>query len=116
MRYLCRRYLWRAEVLLCPRALAVLKRQLALRARFEAVGVIRHDHVFFRETGDPFRNLQIQARPRLCGTSSAAGVCSSRTKQQRARGNLAVGLPLDATRDAFARINPHRNCVCAHKK
>ena len=24
--------------------------------------MIRHDHVFFRETGHPFRNLQIQAR------------------------------------------------------
>jgi integrase len=50
------------RITLCPRALAVLKRQLALRARLETVGVIRHDHVFFRETGDPFRNLQIQAR------------------------------------------------------
>ena len=51
---------WR--ITLCPRALAVLKQQLVLRARLEEVGVIRHDHVFVRETGDPFRSLQIQAR------------------------------------------------------
>ena len=50
------------RVKLCPRALAVLKRQLALRARLEATGAIRHDYVFFRETGEAFRNLQIQAR------------------------------------------------------
>lgn len=50
------------RITLCPRALAVLKRQLALRARLELAGIIRHDHVFFRETGEPFQNLQIQAR------------------------------------------------------
>jgi integrase len=50
------------RIRLCPRALAVLKRQLALRARIEAAGIIQHEHVFFRETGEPFRNLQIQAR------------------------------------------------------
>jgi integrase len=49
------------RITLCPRALAVLERQLALRARLEAGGIIRHEHVFFRETGEPFRNLQIQA-------------------------------------------------------
>ena len=50
------------RVTLCPRALGVLNRQLALRARLEAAGRVRHDHVFFRETGEPFANLQIQAR------------------------------------------------------
>ena len=50
------------RITLCPRALAVLKRQLALRARLVAAGVIRHDHLFFRESGEPFRNLQVQAR------------------------------------------------------
>ncbi len=50
------------RILLCPRALAVLKRQLRLRARLEAAGAIRHEHVFFRETGEPFRNLQIPGR------------------------------------------------------
>jgi hypothetical protein len=167
--------------------LAVLKRQLALRAGLEAAGIIRHEHVFFRETGEPFRNLQIQARrwratltslklryrrpyvarhssvswnlmigknplwvakqhghsittmlrayaawaedmvesdiaaiqrsmnrharvkptakcrrpavgrPPLCRAIGTVNGCPSRTKQQRARGNLAVGLPLDAT-------------------
>jgi len=50
------------RITLCPRALAVLKRQLALRTRLVAAGLIRHDHVFFQETGAPFMNLQIQGR------------------------------------------------------
>jgi Phage integrase family len=50
------------RIALCSRALGVIKRQLALRARFMAAGSIRHDHRFFRETGEPFTNLQIQAR------------------------------------------------------
>jgi integrase len=50
------------RITLCPRALAVLERQLSLRARPEATGIIRRDHVFCRETGEVFRNPQIQAR------------------------------------------------------
>jgi integrase len=50
------------RITLCPRALVVLKRQLALRARLEAAGVIRHDHVFFHETGEPFWNLLIPGK------------------------------------------------------
>jgi integrase len=50
------------RIALCPRALAVLERQLALRARLEAAGVIRHDHLFFHEGGEPFRNLQIPGK------------------------------------------------------
>jgi hypothetical protein len=44
-------------VQLCPRALSVLKRQLLLRARLKAAGKIHHDHVFFLDTGEPFRIL-----------------------------------------------------------
>src|ERR1700719_790693 len=43
---------------LCPRALQVLNRQLALRARLELAGKINHDQLFFKETGEPIRNLQ----------------------------------------------------------
>src|ERR1039457_1254678 len=50
------------RVALCPLASAVLKRQLALHARLRAAGLMRHDHVFFRETGEPFCNLQIQGK------------------------------------------------------
>jgi integrase len=50
------------RVALCPRASAILKRQLALRNRLWAAGLMRHDHVFFRETGEPFWNLQIQGK------------------------------------------------------
>jgi integrase len=43
---------------LCPRALQVLKRHLALRARLQLAGKIQHDELFFKETGEPIRNLQ----------------------------------------------------------
>jgi len=43
---------------LCPRALDVLKRQLALRARLKLAGQLHHEHVFFKEDGSPIRNLQ----------------------------------------------------------
>jgi len=42
---------------LCPRALRVLTRQLALRDAFVRTGKIAHDHLFFKETGEPIRNL-----------------------------------------------------------
>lgn len=43
---------------LCPRVLEVLKRQLALRARMTLAGQIKHEELFFKENGDPIRNLQ----------------------------------------------------------
>ena len=43
---------------LCPRALEVLKRHLALRARLKLAGRIAHDELFFKEDGSPIRNLQ----------------------------------------------------------
>ena len=43
---------------LCPRALQVLNRQLALRARLELAGKINHDQLFFKQSGEPIRNLQ----------------------------------------------------------
>jgi integrase len=42
---------------LCPRALEVLKRHLALRARLKLAGKIHHEDLFFREDGAPIRNL-----------------------------------------------------------
>jgi integrase len=43
---------------LCPRALQVLNRQLALRQRLVEAGKIDHEHLFLKETGEPIRNLQ----------------------------------------------------------
>jgi len=43
---------------LCPRAIAVLKRQLALRTKLERACKIDHDHLFFKAHGEPIRNLQ----------------------------------------------------------
>jgi hypothetical protein len=42
---------------LCPRALQVLNRQLALRQRLVKAGKIDHEHLF-KQTGEPIRNLQ----------------------------------------------------------
>jgi integrase len=44
------------RIQLCPRALSVLRRHLRLRATLNTAGLINHDHVFFLETGAPFRN------------------------------------------------------------
>ena len=41
------------DVELCPRALAVLTRHLALRNEYGATGKIRHQHLFFLEDGRP---------------------------------------------------------------
>lgn len=41
-----------------PRALAVLKRQLALHAKLKLAGKIQHDELFFKENGEPIRSLQ----------------------------------------------------------
>jgi integrase len=46
------------KIALSPRAIAVLKRQLALRTRLERAGQIDHDHIFFKASGEPIRNLQ----------------------------------------------------------
>jgi integrase len=43
---------------LCPRALQVLKRHLALRAELKLQGRIDHGDLFFKEDGTPISNLQ----------------------------------------------------------
>ena len=43
---------------LCPRALHVLKRHLALRARWNSPGRSQHEDLFFKDDGTPIRNLQ----------------------------------------------------------
>jgi integrase len=47
---------------LCPRAIAVLKRQLALRRALGARGRIDHDQLFFNPNGTPIRGLGHAAR------------------------------------------------------
>jgi len=47
------------DVELCPRALEVLRRHLALRAEFVAAGKIRHQHLFFLEDGRPISDPEI---------------------------------------------------------
>ena len=48
-----------SDVELCPRALEVLKRQLALRQEYVAAGKIRHQHLFFLEDGRPISDPEI---------------------------------------------------------
>ena len=43
---------------LCPRALHILKRHLALSAELKIQGKIDHDDLFFKDGGVPIRNLQ----------------------------------------------------------
>jgi len=47
------------DVELCPRALEVLRRHLALRAEFVAAGKIRHQHLFFLEDGRPISDPEV---------------------------------------------------------
>lgn len=44
---------------LCPRALQVLKRQLAMNEEFVASGKIQHQHLFFLEEGRPISDPEI---------------------------------------------------------
>lgn len=46
------------RVELCPRAVAVLKKQLQLRERFVAAGKVTHEHDFFLDSGAPIQSLQ----------------------------------------------------------
>jgi integrase len=63
-------------VKLCPRALAVLKRQLALREAYAKAGKIKHDYVFFRVDGKPTRELKY-VYIRWRATSSRTGRCGT---------------------------------------
>ena len=45
---------------LCPRALAVILRRRARWSRLKLEGRVDHEHIFFREDGKPFNDLQVQ--------------------------------------------------------
>ena len=47
------------DVELCPRALEVLKRHLALRQEYVSAGKIHHEHLFFLEDGRPISDPEI---------------------------------------------------------
>ncbi len=46
------------RIVLCPRAIAVLRRQFALREELVRAGRIEHEHLFFKANGQPIQNLQ----------------------------------------------------------
>ncbi len=46
------------RVTLCPRAIAVLKRQLRLREWLRRERCIRHNHLFVTDSGEPIRDLR----------------------------------------------------------
>jgi integrase len=56
---------------LCPRAIAVLKRQLALYRHLKARGQIDHDQLFFNDDGQPIRHLGYLAK---CWRNSLEGI------------------------------------------
>jgi integrase len=45
------------RITLCPRARAILERQLRLRRRAIRSGLVQHDHLFFTEAGHPIKHL-----------------------------------------------------------
>jgi integrase len=47
------------DVELCPRALEILERHLALREKYRAAGKIHHQHLFFLEDGHPISDPEI---------------------------------------------------------
>jgi integrase len=47
------------DIELCPRAMEVLERHLALREDYVAAGKIRHEHLFFLEGGRPISDPEI---------------------------------------------------------
>ena len=51
---------------LCPRAIAVIERQLQLRAPFDRRGWIDHDSLFFTDRGAPIRSLAVTGRRWSC--------------------------------------------------
>jgi integrase len=71
---------------LCPRALEVLKRQLAPCARRKLAGTTRHDNLFFKDNGEPIRNLQyprVRWRRTLQITLKAQTTATSRQSSSR---------------------------------
>jgi len=58
---------------LCPRALEVLRRHLALRDEYVAAGIIKHQHLFFLDDGRPISDPEI-TRWRWSESIKALGV------------------------------------------
>ena len=46
------------RIVLCPRAVAVVERQLRLRERLTRAGLIDHDHLFFTDSGAPIPDVR----------------------------------------------------------
>jgi len=46
------------RIVLCPRAIAVIERQLHLRERMVQSGLIDHDHLFFTDSGAPIPDVK----------------------------------------------------------
>jgi integrase len=45
------------RIVVCPRAVAILERQLRMRERAVQAGLIRHDSLFFTDSGAPIQHL-----------------------------------------------------------
>jgi integrase len=62
------------RVVLCPRAISVLERQLRLRERLERAGRIQHPHLFFHANGDAIRDVRA-VYPRWRRTLRHLAIC-----------------------------------------
>jgi hypothetical protein len=43
---------------LCPRAIAIIERQLRLRERLARAGIVQHQHLFFTDEGKPIPDVK----------------------------------------------------------
>jgi integrase len=99
---------------LCPRALHVLKRHLALRARLKLEGKTQHDDLFFKDDGAPIRNLQYPwVRSRRTLTVTLKGRYREPYNARHSSGSWMIGVnPLkvakqnDWTGNSMASIPP----------
>jgi hypothetical protein len=72
------------DVELCPRALEVLRRHLALRAKYVAAGKVRHEHLFF---------LEDEGRSAIRKSLAGAGARASRRSTFEGAGPTMHGIP-----------------------
>ena len=46
------------RIVLCPRAIAIIERQLRLRERLARAGIVQHQHLFFTDEGKPIPDVK----------------------------------------------------------
>jgi integrase len=96
------------RIALCPRAIVVLKRQLALRAELLRKGKIDHDYLFFKASGAAFRNLQY---PHKCWQQTLSRLPSLRYRKPYAARHTSVSWELMMGRSALWVARQHGHSI-----